>query len=61
MLSIKTSQKSRWFGKELKDRWVKNIVGKGEIAVYQNFLHFPTMFSKGYFLRVSGTMWQRVN
>ena len=31
---------------------VENIVGKGENYGYQPFLLFPTMFSKGYFLRV---------
>ena len=30
---------------------VENIVGKGENAGYQHFLLFPTMFSKGFFLR----------
>ena len=29
-----------------------NIVGKGENANYQHFFPFPTMFSKGFFLRV---------
>ena len=29
---------------------IENIVGKGENAGYQHFL-FPTMFSKGLFLR----------
>ena len=27
---------------------VKNIVGKGENAGLQHFLHFPTMFSKAF-------------
>ena len=26
--------------------WVENIVGKGEIDHYKQFLDFPTMFSK---------------
>ena len=30
----------------------ENIVGKGENAGHQNFLLFPTMFPKGFFLRV---------
>ena len=30
---------------------VENIVGKGENAGYQHFLLFPTMFSKGFFLK----------
>ena len=42
---------------------VENIVGKGENAGYQHFLHFPTMFSKG-FLPLSlevWIVWLRVN
>ena len=31
---------------------VENTVGKGENAGYQHFLLFPTMFSKGFYLRV---------
>ena len=31
---------------------VETIVGKGENAGNQHFLLFPTMFSKGFFLRV---------
>ena len=31
---------------------VKNIVGKGENAVYQHFLLFLQCFQKGFFLRV---------
>ena len=31
---------------------VENIVGKGENAGYQHFLLFPTMFSKGFILKV---------
>ena len=31
---------------------VENIVGKRENAVYQHFLLFPTMFSKGFFFKV---------
>ena len=31
---------------------VENIVGKGENAGYQYFLFFPTVFSKGFFLKV---------
>ena len=34
---------------------VRNIVGKGENAGYQRFLLCPTMFSKGFFLRVVKT------
>ena len=42
---LKATQKLKFtFGR------VENIVGKGDI--YQHFLLFPTMFSKGYFLRV---------
>ena len=38
---------------------VENIVGKGENAGYQHFLHFPTMFSKGFFPKVIrfGIVW----
>ena len=37
------------------------IVGKAENACYQNFLLFPTMFSKGFFLQVTKNriVWQR--
>ena len=31
---------------------LENIVGKGENAGYQHFSPFPTMFSKGFFLKV---------
>ena len=31
---------------------VENIVEKGENAGYQHFLFFPTMFSKGFLLKV---------
>ena len=31
---------------------VENSVGKGENAGYQDFLVFPTMFSKGFVIRV---------
>ena len=33
-------------GKNLS-KWVENTVGKGEIAHYEQFLLFPTLFSKG--------------
>ena len=32
-------------------KWIENTVGKGEIARYEQFLLFPTVFSKGLFLR----------
>ena len=32
-------------GLQLSDR-VENMVGKGEIARYEQFFSFPTMFSK---------------
>ena len=32
-------------GIQLSD-WVKNIVGKGEIAPYEHFLLFPQCFQK---------------
>ena len=31
---------------------IENIAGKGENAGYQHFLIFPTMFYKGFFVRV---------
>ena len=34
---------------------VENLVGKGENADYQHFLHFPQGFPKGYFPRVFKT------
>ena len=32
-------------GLQLSD-WVENIVGKGEIARYEQFFHFPQCFQK---------------
>ena len=32
--------------------WVKNILGNGDNAGDQHFVLFPTMLSKGLFLRV---------
>ena len=32
--------------------WVESIVGTGEIAGYQHFSPFPTMFSRGFISRV---------
>ena len=34
-------------------KWVENIVGKGEIARYEQFLLFPPCFQKACFLWVS--------
>ena len=34
-------------GIQLSD-WAENVVGKGEIARYEQFLLFPTMFSKAF-------------
>ena len=31
-------------GVELSDNWVENILGKGEIACYKQFLLFPQCF-----------------
>ena len=41
----------------------ENIAGKGENAGYQHFSPFPSVFSKGPFLRVvkPGIVWERVN
>ena len=32
---------------------IENVVGKGENAMYQHFLLFPTMISKDFFLGVN--------
>ena len=37
---------------KLNLRRVENIVGKGENAGYQHFLHFPQCFQKSSFLRL---------
>ena len=41
---------------------VENIVGKGQNAGNQHFFPFPTMFSKGFLLKVVKVriVWQRV-
>ena len=39
-------------GSELS-KWIENIVGKGEIARYEQFLLFPQCFQKGCFPGVS--------
>ena len=31
---------------EKLSRWIKNTEGKGEIACYDKFLHFPQCFQK---------------
>ena len=31
--------------------WVENTVGKGEIACYEQFPLFPTLFSKDFYCR----------
>ena len=38
------------YGRKLSKK-VENTVGKGEIARYEQFLLFPTGFSKGFFPR----------
>ena len=36
-----------WIKKGRKfSKWVENTVGKGEIAHYEQFLHFPQCFQK---------------
>ena len=42
---------------------VENIVGKGENAGYQHFLHFPQCFEKAFFPDTSKgvIVWERVN
>ena len=37
---------------KIVSRWVKNNAGKGKNAVYISIFPFPTMFLKGFFLRV---------
>ena len=32
-------------------KWVENTVGKGEIARYEHFFPFPTVFSKDFYSR----------
>ena len=44
--NFKFDENSRKFSKR-----VENTLGKGEIAHYQQFLLFPTVFSKGLFPR----------
>ena len=48
-------------GKRLSKR-VENTVGKGEIARYEQFLHFPQAFQKACFLAASKgvIMWEWV-
>ena len=42
---------------------VENTVGKGEIAHYEQFFQFSTMFSKVLYYRhvKTGLVWERVN
>ena len=42
---------------------VENTVGKGEIACYEQFSPFPTVFSKGFFPGASEgvIVWEWVN
>ena len=44
-------------------KWVENTVGKGEIACYEQFLLFPTVFSRVLFSRASKgvIVWEWVN
>ena len=44
-------------------KWVKNTVGKGEIARYKQFLLFPQCFQKACFPGVSNCVlvWEWVN
>ena len=43
-------------------KWVENNVGKGEIALYEQFLLFPQCFQKACFPGVSkGAVWEWVN
>ena len=44
--SFKFDENSRKFSRRLE-----NTVGKGEIASYEQFFSFPTVFSKGLFHR----------
>ena len=36
---------------ESSPKWVENTVGKGEIAHYEQFTPFPTVFSKEFYGR----------
>ena len=44
-------------------KWVENTVGKGEIAHYKQFLHFPQCFQKACFPGASKgvIVWEWVN
>ena len=55
--NFKFDENSRKFSK-----WVENTVGKGEIARYEQFLHFPQCFQKACFLGTSKDVivWERV-
>ena len=46
-----------------ENRWVENTVGKGEIAHYEQFLHFPQCFQKACFPGASkgAIVWEWVN
>ena len=43
-------------------KWVKNSVGKGEIACYEQFLHFTQCFQKTWIAETEkpGLVWERV-
>ena len=38
-------------------KWVENTMGKGEIAYYEQFLHFPQCFQKTC---TAGLVWERI-
>ena len=54
--NFKFDEKSRKFFKR-----VENTVGKGEIAHYEQFFLFPTVFSKDLYCRQQGFVWEKVN
>ena len=55
--SFKFDENSRKFSQQ-----VENIVGKGEIAYYEQFLLFPQCFQKACFTGASGVIvWEWVN
>ena len=61
-MKISDSSKLKWFADDnfkfnkngrILSKWVENIVGKGEIARYEQFLLFPQCFQKACFPRAS--------
>ena len=40
-------------------KWLENTVGKGEIALYEQFLLFPQCFQKSCTRKNQGFVWER--